>query len=103
VESISFRTISANKATVEKGWVVVDAESQILGRLASQVARIIRGKHKANYTPHVDCGDRVIVINADKIRLSGKNGRISSTSDTRDIPEGSEYPHPGNSKPNRPR
>jgi large subunit ribosomal protein L13 len=72
VESISFRTISANKATVEKGWVVVDAESQILGRLASQVARIIRGKHKANYTPHVDCGDRVIVINADKIRLSGK-------------------------------
>jgi large subunit ribosomal protein L13 len=72
VESLSFKTISANKATVEKGWVVVDADSQILGRLASQVARIIRGKHKASYTPHVDCGDRVIVINADKIRLTGK-------------------------------
>jgi len=72
VESISFKTISANKATVEKGWVVVDADSQILGRLASQVARVIRGKHKASYTPHVDCGDRVIVINADKIRLTGK-------------------------------
>jgi large subunit ribosomal protein L13 len=72
VESLSFKTISANKATVEKGWGVVDADSQILGRLASQVARIIRGKHKASYTPHVDCGDRVIVINADKIRLTGK-------------------------------
>lgn len=72
MESISYRTVSANKATVEKGWVVVDADSQILGRLASQVARIIRGKHKASYTPHVDCGDRVIVINADKIRLTGK-------------------------------
>ena len=72
MESISYKTQSANKATVERGWVVVDADSQILGRLASQVARIIRGKHKASYTPHVDCGDRVIVINADKIRLTGK-------------------------------
>jgi large subunit ribosomal protein L13 len=72
VESISYKTISANKATVTKGWVVVDAESQVLGRLASQVARIIKGKHKASYTPHVDCGDRVIVINADKVRLTGK-------------------------------
>ena len=72
MESLSFKTISANKATVVKGWVVVDADSQILGRLASQVARVIRGKHKASYTPHVDCGDRVIVINADKIRLTGK-------------------------------
>jgi len=72
VESISYKTSFANKATVQKGWVVVDADSQILGRFASQVARIIRGKHKASYTPHVDCGDRVIVINADKIRLTGK-------------------------------
>jgi large subunit ribosomal protein L13 len=72
VDSISYKTQSANKATVERGWVVVDADSQILGRLASQVARIIRGKHKASYTPHVDCGDRVIVINADRIRLTGK-------------------------------
>jgi len=72
VNTLSYKTISANEATVEKGWVVVDAENQVLGRFASQVARIIRGKHKANYTPHVDCGDRVIVINADKIRLTGK-------------------------------
>jgi large subunit ribosomal protein L13 len=72
VESISYKTQLANKNTVQRGWVVVDADSQILGRLASRVARIIRGKHKASYTPHVDCGDRVIVINADKIRLTGK-------------------------------
>ena len=61
----------ANKATVEKQWFVVDAEDQILGRLASKVAKIIRGKHKASFTPHVDCGDHVIVINASKIRLTG--------------------------------
>jgi len=72
VDTLSYKTVSANDATVEKGWVVVDAEDQILGRLASQVARIIRGKHKASYTPHVDCGDRVIVINASKIRMTGK-------------------------------
>ncbi|MCC5931002.1 MAG: 50S ribosomal protein L13 [Cyclobacteriaceae bacterium] len=72
MDHLSYKTISANKTTVTKGWVVVDAESQILGRFASQVARIIRGKHKASYTPHVDCGDRVIVINADKIRLTGR-------------------------------
>lgn len=72
METLSYKTISANKATVNKGWVVIDAEDQVLGRLASQVARIIRGKHKANYTPHVDCGDSVIVINASKIRLTGK-------------------------------
>ena len=72
MESLSYKTSYVNSATAERGWVVVDADSQILGRLASQVARIIRGKHKASYTPHVDCGDRVIVINADKIRLTGK-------------------------------
>jgi large subunit ribosomal protein L13 len=72
VDTLSFKTQSSNSATIEKGWVVVNGENMVLGRLASQVARIIRGKHKASYTPHVDCGDRVIVINADKIRLTGK-------------------------------
>jgi large subunit ribosomal protein L13 len=72
VDTLSYKTISANKATVQKDWVVVDAENQILGRLCSEIAKIIRGKHKASYTPHVDCGDQVIVINADKIRLTGK-------------------------------
>jgi large subunit ribosomal protein L13 len=72
VDTLSYKTISANKATVEKAWVVVDAENQILGRLASEIAKIIRGKHKPSFTPHVDCGDQVIVINADKVRLTGK-------------------------------
>jgi large subunit ribosomal protein L13 len=72
VDTLSYKTISANKATVQKDWVVVDAENQILGRLCSEIAKIIRGKHKASYTPHVDCGDQVIVINAEKVRLTGK-------------------------------
>jgi len=72
VDTLSYKTVSANKASIKKGWVVVDADSKVLGRFASQVARFLRGKHKASYTPHVDCGDRVIVINADKVRLTGK-------------------------------
>jgi len=71
VDTLSFKTISANKATVDKGWVIVDANAKVLGRFSSEVAKIIRGKHKPAYTPHVDCGDNVIVINADKIRLTG--------------------------------
>lgn len=63
--------MSANKATVNKDWVLVDAEGQSLGRLSSVVARMLRGKHKPNFTPHVDCGDNVIVINAEKINLTG--------------------------------
>jgi large subunit ribosomal protein L13 len=71
VNTLSYKTISANKATVKKEWVLVDAEGQTLGRLASKVAKIIRGKHKTNYTPHVDCGDNVIVINSEKVVLTG--------------------------------
>ena len=72
MDSLSYKTISANKATVNKQWVVVDAEGQILGRLASKVAKMLRGKHKPDFTPHVDCGDNVIVINAEKVELTGK-------------------------------
>lgn len=72
MDTLSYKTKSANKATAEKQWVVVDADSKILGRVASEVAKIIRGKNKPNYTPHVDCGDNVIVINADKVRMTGK-------------------------------
>jgi len=71
VDTLSYKTISANKATVNKKWVLVDAEGQTLGRLASKVAKLLRGKHKPNFTPHVDCGDNVIVINAEKINLTG--------------------------------
>jgi large subunit ribosomal protein L13 len=72
VDTLSYKTVSANSATVTKEWVVVDAEGQVLGRLASKVAKIIRGKNKPSYTPHVDCGDNVIVINAEKVILTGK-------------------------------
>ena len=72
METNSYKTASLNKATVDKGWVIVDADSQILGRMASEVAKMIRGKHKPSFTPHVDCGDNVMVINADKIRLTGQ-------------------------------
>lgn len=72
MDAISYKTVSANKATVKKEWVIVDAKDQILGRFASAVALVLRGKHKADYTPHVDCGDNVIVLNADKVRLTGK-------------------------------
>jgi|TARA_B110000285_G_scaffold234299_1_gene310744 large subunit ribosomal protein L13 len=71
LDTLSYKTISANKNTVSKKWLLVDAENQTLGRFASRVAFIIRGKHKANFTPHVDCGDNVIVINAEKVILSG--------------------------------
>ncbi|WP_299678886.1 50S ribosomal protein L13 [uncultured Tenacibaculum sp.] len=71
MNTLSYKTVSANKATVNKEWVVVDADGQSLGRLASKVAKLIRGKHKPNYTPHVDCGDNVVIINAEKVNLTG--------------------------------
>ena len=78
MNTLSYKTISANKATADKQWVVVDAADMVLGRLASKVARILRGKHKPNYTPHVDCGDNVVIINADKVKLTGNkwNDRV---------------------------
>ena len=72
MDTLSYKTVSANKATVNKEWVVVDAEGLILGRMASKVAKILRGKNKPSFTPHVDGGDNVIVINAEKVVLSGK-------------------------------
>jgi large subunit ribosomal protein L13 len=71
VNTLSYKTVSANKATVNKEWVLIDAEGQILGRLATTVASMLRGKNKTDFTPHVDCGDNVVVINAEKVELSG--------------------------------
>ena len=71
MNTLSYTTVSANSKTVTKEWVVIDANAEILGRLSSKIAFILRGKHKANFTPHVDCGDNVIVINADKVRFTG--------------------------------
>ena len=72
MDTLTFKTVSANAKTVNKNWVLVDAENQVLGRVSSKIAAILRGKHKTNFTPHVDCGDNVIVINAEKVRLTGK-------------------------------
>ncbi|WP_026450927.1 50S ribosomal protein L13 [Aequorivita capsosiphonis] len=71
MDTLSYKTVSANKATVVKEWLLVDADGQTLGRLASEVAKLLRGKHKPSFTPHVDCGDNVIVINTGNINLSG--------------------------------
>lgn len=72
MDHLSYRTISANKETVNKEWILIDAENMVLGRLSSVIAIILRGKHKPDFTPHVDCGDNVVVINAEKINLTGK-------------------------------
>ena len=78
VDTLSYKTISVNKATATKEWVVVDATDQVLGRLGTKVAKLLRGKYKPNFTPHVDCGDNVIIINADKVKLTGNkwNDRV---------------------------
>ena len=71
MNTLSYRTLAGNTETADKKWYVVDAEGQTVGRLASKVAKVIRGKYKTCYTPHADCGDNVIVINAEKIAFSG--------------------------------
>ena len=71
MDTLSYKTISANKETANKEWVVVDATDQVVGRLGAKVAKLLRGKYKPNFTPHVDCGDNVIIINADKVKFTG--------------------------------
>ncbi len=72
MDTLSYKTVSVNKETIQKEWVLIDLKDEVLGRAASKIAKILRGKHKPSFTPHVDCGDNVIVINAEKIRLTGK-------------------------------
>ena len=71
MKALTKTTQSANAGTIEKKWVLIDAEGLVVGRVASIIANILRGKHKPSFTPHVDCGDNVIVINADKVRFTG--------------------------------
>ena len=71
MDTLSYKTKSVGKETIKKEWLLVNAEDQILGRLASKVAAILRGKHKTYFTPHMDCGDYVIVVNAEKVKLTG--------------------------------
>lgn len=72
MDTLSYKTVSANKTTVNKEWVIIDAEGAVLGRLATKIANMLRGKHKTDFTPHVDCGDNVIVLNAEKVVLTGE-------------------------------
>ena len=78
MDTLSYKTESAKPSTIKKEWLVIDAADKILGRLGSETAKLLRGKHKPNYTPHMDCGDNVIIINADKVKLTGKkwNDRV---------------------------
>ncbi|MCF8369106.1 MAG: 50S ribosomal protein L13 [Bacteroidales bacterium] len=71
MDTLSYKTVSANKETVNKEWIVIDANDLILGRMATIAAKFLRGKYKTNFTPHVDCGDNVIIINAEKVKLTG--------------------------------
>ncbi|HBZ33626.1 MAG TPA: 50S ribosomal protein L13 [Bacteroidales bacterium] len=72
MDTLSFKTLNVNKQTAQKEWVIIDATDQILGRLCTKVAKLLRGKYKPSFTPHVDCGDNVIIINAEKVKLTGK-------------------------------
>ena len=94
MNTLSYKTVSANKNTVNKEWVLIDAENQTLGRLASEAAKLLRGKHKTNFTPHVDCGDNVIIINAEKIRLTGKKWTDKVYLSHSGYPGGQKVTHP---------
>lgn len=72
MDSLSYKTTSVKPSQIERDWLIIDAKDMVLGRLASKVAFLLRGKHKTSYTPHMVCGDKVIVINADKVKLTGK-------------------------------
>ena len=72
MDTLSYKTISVNKETAKKEWVVIDATDQVVGRLCTKVAKLLRGKYKPSFTPHVDCGDNVIIINAEKVVFTGK-------------------------------
>jgi large subunit ribosomal protein L13 len=94
MDTLTYKTISANKATVTKEWVLVDAEGEVLGRLASKVAFLLRGKHKTNFTPHVDCGDNVIIINAEKVIFTGLKMRDKEYVSHSGYPGGQKFATP---------
>lgn len=71
MDTLSYKTLSATPATIEKEWLVIDATDQVLGRLCSKVAKLLRGKYKPGFTPNMDCGDNVIIVNADKVIMTG--------------------------------
>jgi large subunit ribosomal protein L13 len=93
MDTLSYKTVSANKATVTKEWLVVDADGHTLGRLASEVAKLLRGKHKPSFTPHVDCGDNVIIINASNVQLTGNKWTEKSYIRHTGYPGGQKKPY----------
>jgi len=98
----SYSTASAKPAEVERKWYVVDGENMIVGRLASQVATILRGKHKPSFTPHVDTGDYVVVINADKVRFSGQKELDKEYFSYSGYPGGAKFQTPRDIRKRRP-
>jgi hypothetical protein len=86
MNTLSYKTKSANAATVKKEWLLIDATDQVVGRLASRIAFVLRGKHKPYYTPHVDCGDNIVVINADKVVFTGKQDGRQGVHTTQRLP-----------------
>ena len=94
MDTHSYTTVSLNKATVQKEWVVIDATDLVLGRLASRLALVLRGKNKPGFTPHVDCGDNVIVVNAEKVILKGKKMTDRVYSRYTGYPGGQRYTTP---------
>ena len=94
MNTLSYKTNSVKAEEVEKEWVVVDATDQVLGRLCAKVAKILRGKYKPSYTPHVDCGDNVIIINADKVKMTGKKWKEHVYVSYTGYPGGQRYATP---------
>ena len=79
MDTLSYKTKSTRKEDVERKWYIVDADGETVGRICSKIAHVLRGKHKPSYTPHVDCGDHVVVINADKVRFTGNKLALITT------------------------
>jgi large subunit ribosomal protein L13 len=94
VDTLSYKTISSNRETVNKEWVLIDAQDQVLGRLSAKVASMIRGKHKTNFSPHVDCGDNIIIINAEKVKLTGNKVSVKEYIHHTGYPGGQRFATP---------
>jgi large subunit ribosomal protein L13 len=94
VDTLSYKTISANKATANKNWVLVDAENQVVGRLSAKVAKLLRGKYKTNFTPHADCGDNVVIINAEKVKFTGSKTEVKVYTRHTGYPGGQRFATP---------
>ncbi len=94
MDTLSYKTISSNRETVNKEWILIDAQDQVLGRLSAKVASMIRGKHKTNFSPHVDCGDNIVIINAEKVKLTGNKVSVKEYIHHTGYPGGQRFATP---------